>query len=411
MENNIFLKLTCLLVLIAPTMLFAQTHYLVSVNPTNGAHTIISSIRNVQFINCGRSTFDGVNGRFIFVGADINRNDTLYSIEVTTGTIVARAPFPVGLGINDNLSSLIFNNSDSTLYALLYQGNSQLNYLVSLNPNTGVHSIIDSIPGFQSILSGSQVLDEVNQTYSFVGLNQILFTSKLYTVDLLTGAILHSPSFPNLTNQLDGIFNLKQDSANNLLGIYNSFNSNTHELISIDKVTGVHTFIDTLNGFTNYIPFNSVYNSSLKTYSFKGLDQNSNERYFNYNARNGNLISNPLYPVLSDTNDHISELHIDHSTGTIYGILWDNNITTGLAEKIVDKQLQVYPNPASTEINITVGDEKQFRIDLFNNLGQLVLSELRNVNSKIDIEEFDSGLYYIRITTSQWSVTKKVIVN
>jgi hypothetical protein len=263
----------------------------------------------------------------------------------------------------------------------------------------------------QSILSGTQVIDEANHTYSFAGSDALRLTFKIYTVDLSTGATLFSPSFPNLTNQLDGIFNLKQDSANNLLGTYNTFNSNTYQLVTIDKTTGIHSFVDTLNGFTNYIPFNSVYNSSSKTYSFKGLDQNSNERYFNYNARNGNLISNPLYPVLSDTNDHISELHIDNSTAIIYGILWDNNITTGLAEKIVDKQLKVYPNPASTEINITVGDEKQFRIDLYNNLGQLVLSELRNVNSKINIEEFDSGLYYVRVTSSQYTITKKVIFN
>ncbi|MFT6167159.1 MAG: hypothetical protein ACJAV5_000420 [Vicingaceae bacterium] len=69
------------------------------------------------------------------MGTDINRNDTLYSIEVSTGNIVAKATFPIGLSPNDNLSSLIFNNSDSTLYALLYRDLTQLQYFGVFKPH------------------------------------------------------------------------------------------------------------------------------------------------------------------------------------------------------------------------------------------------------------------------------------
>ena len=365
---NIFLYA---LFFVLPYSIFAQTQYLVSINPTSGAHSIISSIPTVQYINSGRSTFDEVNGRFIIVGADGNFNDSLYSIDVSSGNIVTRVPFPLGLGPNDNLSSLIFNNSDSTLYALLYLGTSQLNYLVSLNPSTGTYILIDSIPGFQSILSGTQVIDVVNQTYSFVGLNQITFTSKLYTVDLVTGSTLYSPNFPNSTNQFDDIFNLKQDSLNNLIGIFNAFNSNIYQLVTVNKTTGIHTFIDTLRGFSNYVPFNSIYNKSANLYSFEARDQNSNTRLYSYDVTTANLVSSPIFPVLADTNDNVTELQIDNSTGIIYGLHWDNDITTGALEHNSLDMISVYPNPASALINIDIGTEKLVTVELFNSLVQL----------------------------------------
>jgi hypothetical protein len=78
-------------------------------------------------VSSGSSTFDEINGRFIFVGADSNLKDSLYSIDVSIGNVITRVPFPVGLCQNDNLSSLVLKNN--ALYALLYRGSFQLRHL------------------------------------------------------------------------------------------------------------------------------------------------------------------------------------------------------------------------------------------------------------------------------------------
>jgi hypothetical protein len=257
----------------------------------------------VRYVSSGSNTFDEINGRFIFVGTDSNLKDSLYSIDVSIGNVITRVPFPVGLCQNDNLGSLVLKNN--ALYALLYRSSFQLQYLETLYPKTGVQSVNYSIPGFQSILSGSQVIDKRNHTYNFVGLGQIQLISKLYTVDLSNGATLRSAIVPNSTNQSHAIFHLKQNSANNLLEIFNAFNSNIYQLVPVNKAMGIHSFIYTLNRFSNYMPFNSIYNKSTNLYSFETIDSNSNFRFCNYNANTASLISNFIFPVLADTNDNV----------------------------------------------------------------------------------------------------------
>ncbi len=70
------------------------------------------------------------------------------------------------------------------------------------------------------------------------------------------------------------------------------------------------------------------------------------------------------------------------------------NVREGQSENL---QLSVFPNPASGHINFHLLNEKfeDYRIKIFNNLGQLVFDD--NFAQQIDIQHFIKGIYFAKI--------------
>ncbi len=87
-------------------------------------------------------------------------------------------------------------------------------------------------------------------------------------------------------------------------------------------------------------------------------------------------------------------------------ILWfRNSLIMGVGENAT-LNFSVYPNPSSDFIYISV--EKQLeRIEIYNNLGQLVLKyslPINDNNPKIEVKNLTSGLYFIKIRTEDGEV-------
>ena len=102
---------------------------------------------------------------------------------------------------------------------------------------------------------------------------------------------------------------------------------------------------------------------------------------------NGVIIQSGDYS-LSVTDD----LGCEQSSSTIQANLSTNDF--------IDNNILVYPNPANKVINITSNNTDIYSIDLYNVIGELILSK-SNVNSKVIIinkNELNSGIYISKIT-------------
>lgn len=102
---------------------------------------------------------------------------------------------------------------------------------------------------------------------------------------------------------------------------------------------------------------------------------------------NGVIIQSGDYS-LSVTDD----LGCEQSSSTIQANLSTNDF--------IDNNILVYPNPANKVINITSNNTYIYSIDLYNVIGELILSK-SNVNSKVIIinkNELNSGIYISKIT-------------
>lgn len=82
----------------------------------------------------------------------------------------------------------------------------------------------------------------------------------------------------------------------------------------------------------------------------------------------------------------------------------------GTPENEANTEFSIYPNPVSNQLNITSASEMT-QVEIFNQLGQRVYSQVvKNTYFNLNTSEFNSGVYYVRITTDQGIATEKVMV-
>ncbi len=73
-------------------------------------------------------------------------------------------------------------------------------------------------------------------------------------------------------------------------------------------------------------------------------------------------------------------------------------------------EAKIYPNPASNNLNIEC-EERISNLELYDALGKMLISK-ENVldNTFIDVSNFNSGIYILKIRTDKGSGEYKVII-
>ena len=80
----------------------------------------------------------------------------------------------------------------------------------------------------------------------------------------------------------------------------------------------------------------------------------------------------------------------------------------GVDEPQLVEELNIYPNPASTLIDIQKPMTTQiYNIKIFNILGQLVREQ--DYQDTINVVQLSSGLHFIRFETNQGIIHKSVL--
>ncbi len=117
----------------------------------------------------------------------------------------------------------------------------------------------------------------------------------------------------------------------------------------------------------------------------------------------------------------ISELEINTVEGKIYAGtygrgLWRSDLfddTLSLSEFDLEG-FEVYPNPADNEVTLSWDKSTAVTIRIFDTQGKLMyLAKDQNIlePKSIDVSNFSSGLYFIRVNNSEGFVTKKLMVD
>ena len=82
---------------------------------------------------------------------------------------------------------------------------------------------------------------------------------------------------------------------------------------------------------------------------------------------------------------------------------------TGI-EDIIFNSTQVYPNPASNVVNIK-SDFDITNIRVYNHSGQVVADEeVHNKMHQFNTSQFNVGLYFFRIETTEGTISKRIII-
>ncbi len=82
--------------------------------------------------------------------------------------------------------------------------------------------------------------------------------------------------------------------------------------------------------------------------------------------------------------------------------------TISVGENILTENLSVYPNPATSTLNVEVGGEQVQCLQIFTNTGRLV-SRTENPGSELDISTLAPGLYLLKANTGASESTARFI--
>jgi hypothetical protein len=105
----------------------------------------------------------------------------------------------------------------------------------------------------------------------------------------------------------------------------------------------------------------------------------------------------------------------DYNSGTVKYRMGTFATTTGISESRDALSFRIYPNPATSHLNIQLPQELQaqdLKLTLTSVLGKEVLSQkLDPSQTDISLKELPAGVYFIRVDSGNRSSTQKIVIN
>lgn len=173
--------------------------------------------------------------------------------------------------------------------------------------------------------------------------------------------------------------------------------------------------------YGTYEPNDNNYDIFLTKYNETG-NLLWHEIYSGLNNSFGNYITRGEGSKLFLIGDFIDSLFI--SDGNLYSdfnscyVVKINDLTydpiyTNINNPFIDNELdkiKIYPNPARNYVEIDYYDLHNHTLELFDLKGTRILTLKNNINPlRLNISSFNSGIYYIRFTSNDFIMTKKIV--
>lgn len=323
-------KLSTIALLLTTCVTFSQVEFLVEIDPETGDWEKIDSITSVDWITTSNANFDPISKQYIFVGSDPSLTWQLISLDVDdapdpTEIAVASSPFYPAVDVGDNMHSMETDQLTGISYALHWDASESTEYVVSVDRETGDYELICAIPGVEYVYLDA-TFDSESKIYTFRG-KPATDPWTLYSVDVTSGLIVSSPEFPVMIGTWDNINFLQYNADGELFGLHWDSSEETEYFVSIDPTTGEHEIISAIPDI-QVITEGGIFDQLNNRYSFIGTDDGPLEFHLvTIDVTTGEIISNPNFPILEDDLDNVIELQYDNSTGILYGLHWDANLS------------------------------------------------------------------------------------
>lgn len=194
---------------------------------------------------------------------------------------------------------------------------SQGEYIVEIDRTNGNYNKIGSaIPGVTYVYPNVRAYSELDGMFIFQG--GVLAPDHLFSIDITSAAVISSPLLTNCNCS-----GFKFDNSTGILyGLFFDSALSQYFLETINASTGTHAKVS-----TNPIPNIPICQGSTAFDEINHKYIIGGNTLYSVDANTGIIISNPTLSLLSGEVFLCSSISYDNSTGMLYGILWDANIT------------------------------------------------------------------------------------
>lgn len=183
---------------------------------------------------------------------------------------------------------------------------------------------------------------------------------------------------------------------------YNKGRTATHEIghyFGLEHIWGTDDYPDTCGSATN----TDYCADTPQTYSaYYGNPTYPNNDYMCVSTANGAMFMNYMDYVndasMAMFTNNQKTIMQNAIAGPRASLLNSNGCSTmSVSEVEAITKIMVFPNPTTHYISISSPTTKIDEIEIFNSEGRLIKkSEIRNETTKVDINDFPTGMYYIR---------------
>ena len=415
---NIRTLSACVLITLLSTPLFCQTLYglkktvngsmtipfdVVNIDPSTGNTTIEVSTNSLVAVAAGATAYDQQNKRYFCWGFNASNSKRLYVMDIDDSTS------------NDfNLTGIQpieieYDLQHQKLYGLWWDGS--MEHFGEIDTQTGQATSIATLPGVNAVAIGNSTFDSNTGRFIFIGVsgNQ----TKLYSINVLDGSILYSPTLFQGGNRFSALeFNVNNNTLYGLVQDVDSSNFNpsffsyyTHlKLAEIDINTGSIVSVNTQNPvISGYLPGYAIgglcFDQSTQTYII--YVQNEVGTYLKMvDVISGNILaSTPL-----NNSDYIYELQVDNYNfaRSFYNLSEVENSISSASE------IKLFPNPANDFLKFSTDIEID-KITIFNLMGLIILEQESPVGNIIELKELNRGIHYLQFQSSNQIISKQFI--
>jgi hypothetical protein len=130
-----------------------------------------------------------------------------------------------------------------------------------------------------------------------------------------------------------------------------------------------------------------------------------------------NTYSYGLSAIGSETNVIFRIVFIADGSVNQLGVKVDDFVINGVlsAQSFEANQIAVFPNPSKGIFNISFGNLNPNKIEVYDISGKLILQknslEVTNNQANIDLSNTSDGVYFVKISTENNTITKRIIKN
>ncbi len=375
----------------------------VNIDPSTGNTTIEVSTNSLVAVAAGATAYDQQNKRYFCWGFNASNSKRLYVMDIDDSTY------------NDfNLTGvqpieIEYDLQHQKLYGLWWDGS--MEHFGEIDTQTGQATSIATLPGVNAVAIGNSTFDSNTGRFIFIGVsgNQ----TKLYSINVLDGSILSSPTLFQSGNRFSALeFNVNNNTLYGLVQDVDSSNFNpsffsyyTHlKLAEIDINTGSILSVNAQNPvISGYLPGYAIgglcFDQSTQTYII--YVQNEVGTYLKMvDVISGNILaSTPL-----NNSDYFYELQVDNYdfARSFYNLSEVENSISSASE------IKLFPNPANDFLKFSTDIEID-KITILNLMGQIILEQESPIGNIIELKELNRGIHYLQFESSNQIISKQFI--